>query len=304
MSLSRYAGRAVIICHNLKLVFLHVPKCAGTALRTVFEQDLITGSSVSLFDFGYSHILRRHVDLAHLPLMDLRHFPEWRCLEAYHTLACIRDPYARMASACREFYRQHSRETELQMRERSPTPEQLLDYLRALPAAHEAHDLRYVHSFPMVWFTHYGDRPMVDSLLRCEQLPLDIQKLKDTYNLPSDLGAALLSTVRQGGKNSASKALQPLEHDANLVAMTNLLHREDFSTFGYPQRAESFSDPVLKERIEACLNNTASHAIPHTSLAPRMRWYWGRNSNSVLPPMAPSRKPQTPFTRTEGETVD
>ena len=294
----------MIICHDLKLVFLHVPKCAGTALRTVFEQGTTMGGSVSLFDFGYSHILRRHVDLAHLPLMDLRHFPEWRCLEAYHTVACIRDPYARMASACREFYRQHSRETEVQMREEPPSREQLLLYLQALPAAHEAHDLRYVHSFPMVWFTHYGERPMVDSLLRCENLPHELQKLTDRYNLPAQLGDALLATSLQGVDNSARNTLQELQQDHNLVAMTNLLHREDFSTFGYPQRTASFSDPDLRERIEACLNNTASHAIPHTSLAPRIRWFWGRQSNSNLPPMAPNRQPPTPFTRTERKTAD
>lgn len=290
----------MIICHDLKLVFLHVPKCAGTALRTVFEQGTTTGGSVSLFDFGYSHILRRHVDLAHLPLMDLRHFPEWRCLETYHTVACIRDPYARMASACREFYRQHSRETELQMREQPPTTEQLLDYLRALPAAHEAHDLRYVHSFPIVWFTHYGEHPMVDSLLRCEHLPHDLQKLTDRCNLPVDLGDALLATARHGGDSGASKALQALQHDPNLVAMTNLLHREDFSTFDYPRRPANFSDTELRERMEACLTNTASHAIPHTSLAPRIRWYWGRHSNSNLPPMAPSRR-STKAVQADGE---
>lgn len=283
----------MIICHDLKLVFLHVPKCAGTALRRVFKQQTIVGSSVAFFDFSYSQILRRHVDLAHLPLMDLRHYPEWRYLKHYHTVACIRHPYARLASACREFYRQCSRDTELQMRREPPTTEQLQAYLDALPAALEAHDLRYVHGFPIVWFTHYGTKPMVDSLLRCEHLYDDILSFSARFPLPENLRTALLDTARpdpEAGQRHNRSSLQTLIDDPNLIAMCNLLHREDFSTFRYPRIAARLNTGDLAKRMELCLHSTASHAIPHTSLAPRMRWYWGRNSNITWPPMAPSRQ--------------
>ena len=109
----------MIIDHSLGLVFLHVPKCAGTALRNAW-QDAADRRMESFFDFGFDPVLQRQVDLAHQPLMDLRHRREWRFLRRYHVVACIRHPYQRLASACREYYRQKSRESELQMRRKPP----------------------------------------------------------------------------------------------------------------------------------------------------------------------------------------
>ena len=146
----------MIIDHTLKIVLLHVPKCAGTSLRQAFLDDGQERDIVSFFDFEYNPVLHRQVDKAHLPLMDLRHYPEWRLLKRYQVIACIRHPYQRLASACREFLRQNSRETEVQMRTQLPNQEQRLAYLRRLPAAMDAHDLRWVHGFPIHWFTHYG----------------------------------------------------------------------------------------------------------------------------------------------------
>ncbi len=70
--------------------------------------------------------------------MDLSHFPEWRFLKRNAVIACIRHPYERLASASREFLRQNSRETEVQMHTQLPSQEQRLAYLRRLPAAMDA----------------------------------------------------------------------------------------------------------------------------------------------------------------------
>ena len=95
--------RRMIIDHSLGLVFLHVPKCAGTALRNAWQDAADGRDVVSFFDFGFDPVLQRQVDLAHQPLMDLRHRREWRFLRRYHVVACIRHPYQRLASACREY---------------------------------------------------------------------------------------------------------------------------------------------------------------------------------------------------------
>ena len=106
-------------------------------------------------------MLKRQVDLANRPLIDLRHTPLWRWLRRLEVIAGIRHPYDRLASVCREHLRQESRATEIQVRSQPPTDEQLLNYLRRLPAAMDAHDLRWVHGFPIQWFTHLGERALV-----------------------------------------------------------------------------------------------------------------------------------------------
>jgi hypothetical protein len=274
----------MLICHDWKLVFLHVPKCAGTSIRRLLEEEAPLGSAISFFDFEYNHILKRHVDLAHLPLMDLRHYAEWKLLEDYHTVAVIRHPYSRLVSACREFYRQKSRETEIQMRSHPPSPEQLLDYLRALPAALDAHDLRYVHAFPIVWFTHYGSEPMVDTLLNCCRLLEDLEEFRKLGILPQQVIDQLLTVSPQAPQPSAPD-LSQLAADPNLQAMANLLYQEDFNTFGFSRMNAHFNDLVLQQIVDQSLGTSASHCISCLGLALQVRWYWGRDSNRIPPHM-------------------
>ena len=111
----------MIVDHDLKLVVLHVPKCAGTALRRAFLEDGVDRRMESWFDFSYDPVLKRQVDLAHRPLMDLRHTRLWRWLRRYQVIACLRHPYDRLASACREHLRQKSRASEVQVRSQPPS---------------------------------------------------------------------------------------------------------------------------------------------------------------------------------------
>ncbi|WP_028953339.1 sulfotransferase family 2 domain-containing protein [Synechococcus sp. CC9616] len=267
----------MIIDHSLRLVFLHVPKCAGTNLRQAFLEAAEGRDVVSLFDFSFSQVLQRQVDLAHLPLMDLRHFPEWRFLKRYRVIACIRHPYERLASACREYLRQKSRNTEMQVRSHPPSREQLLAYLRRLPDALEAHDLRYVHGFPITWFTHYGEAAMVDHLLHCDQLANSVAELNANLNLPTSLKGQLERIAAGEGRRPAADLVE-LTQDPDLRAMAHLLHRDDFRTFGFDRTPAAFTDSELGERMQACQAISESHALPLTSLTPQMRWYYGRSS--------------------------
>ena len=267
----------MIVDHDLKLVVLHIPKCAGTALRRAFLEDGVDRRMESWFDFSYDPVLKRQVDLAHRPLMDLRHTRLWRWLRRYQVIACIRHPYDRLASACREHLRQKSRATEMQVSRQPPTDEQLLTYLRRLPAAMDAHDLRWVHGFPIHWFTHLGKRPMVDQLIRCEQFSSDLEALGETLSLPKSLRKRLQAVGEGAGRREAAD-LTAIRNHPDLQALANLLHRDDFPCFQYEQRKAEFRDPELMQLIDACLAIGPSHDLPLTNLTPEMHWYYGRVS--------------------------
>ena len=198
-------------------------------------------------------------------------------LRRYQVIACVRHPYDRLASACREHLRQKSRATEMQVSSQPPTNEQLLSYLRRLPAAMDAHDLRWVHGFPIHWFTHLGKRPMVDQLIRCEQFSSDLEALGETLSLPKSLRKRLQAVGEGAGRREAAD-LTALRNHPDLQAMANLLHREDFPCFRYKQQKAKFSDPELKQLIDACLAIGPSHDLPLTNLTPQMHWYYGRVS--------------------------
>ncbi len=278
----------MIVDHDLKLVVLHIPKCAGTALRRAFLEDGVDRRMESWFDFSYDPVLKRQVDLAHRPLMDLRHTRLWRWLRRYQVIACIRHPYDRLASACREHLRQKSRSTEVQVRNQPPNDEQLLDYLRRLPAAMDAHDLRWVHGFPIHWFTHFGKRPMVDQLIRCEKFSSDLEQMGETLELPKSLRDRLIAVGEGAGRREAAD-MTTIRNHPDLQALANQLHREDFPCFEYEQNKAEFCDPELKQLIETCLCIGPSHDLPLTNLTPEMHWYYGRVSQRPELRLQPKR---------------
>ena len=220
--------------------------------------------------------------------MDLRHTKLWRWLRHYQVIACIRHPYDRLASACREHLRQKSRATEVQVRSQPPTEKQLLEYLRRLPAAMDAHDLRWVHGFPIHWFTHFGKRPMVDQLIRCEQFSSDLEQLGESLSLPKSLRERLRSVGEGAGRREAAD-LTALRNHPDLQALANQLHHEDFSCFQYKQQKQQIKDRELKQLIDACLAIGPSHDLPLTNLTPEMHWYYGRVSRRPKLQLQPKR---------------
>ena len=279
----------MIVDHGLQLVLLHVPKCAGTALRRAFLDDAGSRTIEDHFDFEFDPVIKRQVDRAHRPLMDLRHRPEWRWLQRYRVVAAIRHPYQRLASACREFLKQKSRATEIQVRSAPPSHEQLLAYLRYLPTAMDTHDLRWVHGFPIHWFTHHGERPKVHHLLRCSHLRDDLTALGEELNWPSSLKQRL-AMVGSGAGLRETNDLDALQQSADLRAVANLLHAEDFDCFGFRRDEATIQDPELTQLIEQCLAVGNSHDLPLTNLTPEMRWYYGRSSPKPTLQLKPTRR--------------
>lgn len=92
-------GIPIIISDRHKFVFVHIPKCAGTTVRTLLEQFDET-------DGAYAPSIRKHptlgrVDYTHLPLKLLREIaPEdFGKVRTYRAFALVRDPEARFVSA-------------------------------------------------------------------------------------------------------------------------------------------------------------------------------------------------------------
>jgi hypothetical protein len=257
-------------------------------MRRALAKNAPLGSTISFWEFSYNYTLHRYVDLAHLPLSDLRHFPEWELLSKYHTIAILRSPYARLASACVEYYRHKSRETYQQMTLGHPSREQLLAYLRGLPRGLECRDIRYVHAFPMVWFTHYGNKPMINTLLRCESLDIDVEIIKEKAEINAQLRTSLLTAIQDSKKINKSNSLV-LQSDPDLQALANIIYQDDFNTFDYDRIYSEFTDPHLADLVTS-ISETNCHQIRYLSFAPRVLWHWGRSCNMIKPYMPESKE--------------
>jgi len=98
----------MIICPNQRFVFVHIPKCAGTSIRSQIakcDPDQISMGRVGLHD------VLGTIDYGHIPLDQLRvHFPDtYAQLQELDTFAVVRDPLARFGSALRQVLWQYEK---------------------------------------------------------------------------------------------------------------------------------------------------------------------------------------------------
>lgn len=281
----------MIIRHDLELVFLHVPKCAGKELRDVFEAGAPEGACESLFNFAYAPRLHRYVDLAHLPMADLVHWPQFQYLERYTVVASIRHPQERLTSAANEFHRQRSPQEEAVVNGQGlPTP-LLHSYLAQLPQRHAQLDLRFIHSLPITWFTHLGNQPMVDHLLRCEQLADQVQDLGLRLGWPTPMRELAARKLRNAPP--ANRCPEPAEWQ-----LAQRLYSQDFATFGYspsPQPSgpagglpsERWADLALSQLDPAPCN---SHDPDVLGWAEAVHWHWGPSCQRREAPQLPATR--------------
>lgn len=222
-------GSAVLVLHPIKTVFLHVPKCSGKEVRKVFQDSFTENEVQALWGYEYSNILHRYVDLAHLPLSDLRNYEEfYSYLDRYHVIACVRNPYYRLPSAVNEYYRQlSSRHAAKANKGRLSRLDRERYYLRLI-RRHTQQDPRFIHSLPIYYFTHHGTKPKVDTLLRCERIRSDFLALGTERSWPSsllDLAASCLQDRPAEMNNAPMKGREK--------RLCNQMYAVDFQTFGY-----------------------------------------------------------------------
>ena len=266
----------MIIRHDLRLLFIHVPKCAGKQLRWILKTTNDQSAIEELWNYEYNEDLERYVDMAHLPLSDLRHYPQFRYLDEYTVIACIRNPYMRLASAANEYYRQKSKEDEKIISEGNITTEMKNLYYRKLRRKHEELDPRFIHSLPMHRFTHYGREPKIDYLLKCETLKEDIEKLAHKLDWPMELRAAiprhLSNTIPQKGN------VKPTIKEKTLA---EALYKVDFETFGYQRnnKGEYRSSRIISQ----------AGSVQRIHRCESIEWHWGPKAVMKKTKMKPTR---------------
>lgn len=284
----------MIIRHDLRLVFLHVPKCAGKEIRDVLKTDAQANTCTDRFNFAYSDVLHRHVDLAHLTMDELTHDPDFQYLQDYTVIAAVRNPYERLLSAANEYYRQFSPDDESVVNSCGITSSMMVGYVKQIPWRHAQRDPRFVHSLPISWFTHLGTKPMVDYLLRCETLRTDFLRVASLLQLPNSIIAAASSRLRDGSKASHQSADQPAQElNDEFTLMANLLYKEDFTTFGYPIKPATINPDSCLVSTMALLQpqQSHSHSLDLINTAKRVRWHWGPSSQQTAAPLlAPTRQ--------------
>ncbi len=252
----------MLIRHDLKLVFVHVPKCAGKALREILTFNAPKGSIEVLWSYKYCNTLHRYVDLAHLPMSDLRCYKQFEYLDKYKVIACIRNPYSRLLSAVNEYYRQRNSIDEEKVKQGRISKAMKQDYYDQLLDKHPQHDPRTIHSLPIHYFTHFATEPKVDYLIRCEDIKSEFLTVANKLKLPIEI--LQLAEIRLFNK---SKPIDISKLSKLEIELANLLYEVDFNTFEY-----------RKKNINSCrysnMLETDPSKIKQIHFSKKITWHW------------------------------
>lgn len=211
----------MIINHDFRIAFLHIPKCAGTTVRRPLE-------SLNQWQEAGPPWRRAHpnlgmVDYAHLPLAVLRaHFPDaFASVVDYRAFALVRDPYSRFASSVSERIRwgEGALLAKLSPAELKKSLDESIDYLSRQPSSSCCLPLGYIHFQRQSDYIVLDGEPLVDAVYpveRVAQLREEVgacigaagSKMPEFAASPPHANAALM--YRNEGLRCAHRVVGPL----------------------------------------------------------------------------------------------
>ena len=145
----------MIISDNYKFCFIHIPKCAGTSIRTMIQE----ADPGRFQQWGWNWMPRhqRYGDTAHMPLIDLPPNLLGQ-VRKYRAITVVRDPLDRFYSSVEQHFSQHNYRAHKSVEE----------FVFELNTTNIRYDPSYVHFCPQHYFLSIGDTTHVDDILRFE----------------------------------------------------------------------------------------------------------------------------------------
>lgn len=223
-----------MISHHHKAIFVHIPKCAGQSVETVFLNDLgLTWETrAPLLLRPNDQKLLGPPRLAHLTAAEY-----FRCqyvprsmFDAYFRFAILRDPWARAVSLYRHL--------DLNLSFRAF----VLEWL-PVQFANRVWEGHYWFVRPQSDFIMDGGKQLVDTLLRFERLPEEFGPVAANLGLDTSLPHVNRTGARPARKRHWRDALQRDRrdshpqwrdyYDAETVSGIGGLYAADVLAFGY-----------------------------------------------------------------------
>jgi len=182
----------MIINHDFRFSFLHIPKCGGTSIRKyLLPFDSLEGNFDKRVD---NHPALGKLDYVHIPLFTLRdHFPEeFDVVCSYWSFAVIRDPLIRFASSISQrldMYSDHPIRR-LGVCEVEKEIGETLEFLDRQPLGNNLLPPEYIHFQKQVDYIMLDGQKVIDTVYRIDDLDILIKDVGRCIGKP-------LATVRK-----------------------------------------------------------------------------------------------------------
>lgn len=207
-----------------RLLFIHNPKCAGTAVHNALLAEFPEGQA--FWGRSYARKTDRIIDLAHLTIADARQVVPDVDEATVNSFGFVRNPYERFRSCFTYFKNWNTPFAEL-------TAEELAFDL--LDEERIRGDWKFIHFAPQYCFFYVDGRRAVDRIYYMEDLPQAWDRVQRDFRLTADLK-----------RENESEGAPEIELSDRLIGRLNSLYARDFAYFGYdkkPARASSVRRP-------------------------------------------------------------
>ncbi|MBO0732801.1 MAG: sulfotransferase family 2 domain-containing protein [Methylocapsa sp.] len=157
----------MIISDEHRFAFIHIPKCAGSTVRT---QLAGIDSYKGKFSEEGPHEHLGHISWRHFPLQTLRdHFPEeFRKVMEYDSVAVVREPHERFASAIIQHIRDLKiPQSQISVRQAVAETAGIIEQLKKKPQSLEA---AYSPFLPQASFTTLNHKVLIKHLFLLDQM--------------------------------------------------------------------------------------------------------------------------------------
>lgn len=171
----------MIINDQYQFIFVHIPKCAGTSVRTPLSQfDDRQGFYTNRVDQHHSLGL---LDYVHIPLFTLRDFfnADYKKFEHYWAFTVIRDPFLRFPSSLSQQLKMYGERPiqNLGKKEVKSEIDRVISFLSKQPQNNHQLPAHYIHFQKQVDFIYVDGKKTVKSLYTVDQVGKLLEQISD-----------------------------------------------------------------------------------------------------------------------------
>ena len=198
----------MLIDKNNKIVFIHNPKTAGTAIhKTLLKYN----------SFEVNWGIKNGIDTAHLTVtqaLTLNKFDQ-----SYFKFSCVRNPYSRAISSYLEAQKNYKLNLSFK------------NYLDCIRDKKYTLDYRFIHGRPQYDFLFSKNYLQVDYIMKFENIEEDYKKL---YEIKLNKLGEFLPLIIDNKSNQKNKMNIINSLDNKTIHKINKVYDIDFKTLQYP----------------------------------------------------------------------
>lgn len=224
----------MIINDTYNFVFIHIPKCAGTSVRSQLQPfDETDGRFTSRID---EHPELGIIDYVHIPLFILRqYFPvEYEKIRTYSSFAVVRDPFGRFPSSLSQYLKK-CEDGPIQNLKPADISKVIDRVVSSLLKHGDAYlPFQYIHFQKQIDFIYDGQ----------DRLVSNIYLISDIHEMLADIGNKLDTSFAGQAGNYGGRANQTIVYRNALVRAVAESTKPVLKSFLGPESRKSLREKV------------------------------------------------------------